>query len=96
MTGGISTDKAAGMSADEFQRLVLRLSNSTYIRHWMWFNYPQKPQVMALRVNDESLTGSARGTLDAELLERGFVLATFGGYTIARTDGPATDSKEGR
>lgn len=94
----LSRDKAVGMSADEFQRIVLRLSNSTYVRHWMWFNHPQTPQVMALRINDESLTGRALETLDAELRERGFSLGGLGWYTIPRKDGTVVtpDSQAGR
>lgn len=77
------------MNADRFQRIVLRLSNSTYVRHWMWFNHPQQPQVMALRVNDESLTGRGLEALDTELTALGFARAEFGGYTIQRSaDGP--------
>lgn len=36
------------MTIQEFQRIVLRLSNQTHVRHFMWLNYPNDPQVMAI------------------------------------------------
>lgn len=36
------------MTADELQAIVIRLSNSCWVRYWLHWNYPQNPVQMAL------------------------------------------------
>jgi hypothetical protein len=41
------------MTASELQSIVLRLSNSAFVRHWLHWNYPcETPWVMAIEVRD--------------------------------------------
>lgn len=45
------------MILEELQRIVLRLSNQTWVRYWIHWNYPQNPMKMAinLRVRNDVL-----------------------------------------
>jgi hypothetical protein len=77
------------MTADELQRIALRLSNSGYCRHWLHWNDPsQEPWLMAIRVIDSS--GWRVPIKDLET--RGFRLDAHPGYfyTVERTNEDGT------
>jgi hypothetical protein len=36
------------VTIDRFQAIVLRLGNQMFVRHYLWLNYPQDPQLMGI------------------------------------------------
>lgn len=78
------------MTINEFQRIVIRLSNQMYVRHYLWLNYPNEPQTMALSLIDlanttGSITTDGGHRLSRELEALGFVWdGSNGRYTIQR------------
>lgn len=40
------------MKADELQRIATRLSNQCFVRHWLHFNAPYHPVVMAIELRN--------------------------------------------
>ena len=73
------------MTIDEFQRIVLSLSNQTYVRWWTHWNYPDSPVMMAI-----GLHGSIRAGFIAEMADRGFTWEPPMYLTIQRTNDDGT------
>jgi hypothetical protein len=48
------------MDLREFQRVVLRLGNQMFVRHFLWLNYPNGPQLMGIQFINNP-TGKPRG-----------------------------------
>ena len=40
------------MNIQELQRIVIAISNKYYVRWFAWYNYPYKPQLMAIKIID--------------------------------------------
>lgn len=66
------------MTADELQRIVVRLSNQAWVRHWLHYNRPEQPAVMAIQVVEykKALNGKVLLTpVECKELEKlGFVM----------------------
>lgn len=45
------------MTLQRFQSLVLKLSNQMMVRHYLWLNYPNDPQVMGIEMSQPPLPG---------------------------------------
>lgn len=45
------------MTADELQRIATRLGNSCWCRHWLNYNHPNNPRMMAIQCMDWGETG---------------------------------------
>lgn len=84
------------MTADELQRIVLRLANQAWVRYWLHWNYPgQEPWLMAVTIwmpRDCDIRGDpTKKDLESELLELGFSYNQVSGlYLIERTDDDGT------
>ena len=77
------------MTADELQRIVLRLANQVPVRYWLHYNYPNRaPWLMALRIYPRPWSGARR--LIAELGAFGMVRDGNGVFTVARTNPDGT------
>jgi hypothetical protein len=59
------------VSIRELQRIALRLSNQMFVRHFMWLNYPNDPQVMGIMLRDPDVT-AGDDMLQKEMLRLGF------------------------
>ena len=74
------------MTAQRLQSLVLLLSRSCFVRHWLHWNYPaQEPWLMALQVKG---AGDQFNGLADELTKSGFTLVYHDGqevFTVPRT-----------
>lgn len=83
------------MTAIELQRIALRLSNSGWCRHWLNFNHPQNPRIMAIQVVDfqseENIGPVKVHGIEAE----GFAILAGSNfvYTIDRTNEDGTPFK---
>lgn len=42
-------EKEATVTIVELQRIVLRLGNQMFVRHYLWLNYPNDPQLMGIQ-----------------------------------------------
>ena len=40
------------MKVDELQRIATRLSNQCFVRHWLHWNAPHEPAIMAIECRD--------------------------------------------
>ena len=65
------------MTADELQRIVVRLSNSSWTRYWLHWNYPLvDPWMMAIDVREYRFDDKGRQQLISvcveDLVKRGF------------------------
>lgn len=38
------------MTLERFQSIVLRLGNQMFVRHHIWLNYPNEPQIMGIEL----------------------------------------------
>ncbi|MBW4583473.1 MAG: hypothetical protein KME42_28250 [Tildeniella nuda ZEHNDER 1965/U140] len=56
------------MTLNAFLKVVQRLSNSCFVRHWLHWNYPANPPVMAIAV----IPYGSLDRLDQELSNLGF------------------------
>ena len=66
-----SNSAPAGLTADALQLVALSLSNSTWCRHWLHWNYPQRsPWLMA--VNCREADGTPARLYASDLERRGF------------------------
>lgn len=57
------------MTADELQRIVLRLANQCPTRYWLLLDYPKYPGRMAIGLSD---IGDGWSRIDIDLQGRGF------------------------
>lgn len=74
------------MTLERFQAIVLKLSNIMMARHYLWLNYPNDPQVLAIELGEAVLSD---GPLYKELVNLGFQFKELAGlrlWVIERTD----------
>ncbi len=70
------------MTLERLQGIILRLGNQMFVRHYLWLNYPNDPQMMGI----ELIGQAPKGRLAAELIELGFVFnAKDGVWEIERS-----------
>lgn len=50
----------AGMTLQRFQWIVLKLGNQMYVRHYLWLNYPNGPQLMGIEMIGQAPNGTKR------------------------------------
>ena len=50
------------MTLERLQGIVLRLGNQMFVRHYLWLNYPNDPQMMGIELIGQAPKGSARKT----------------------------------
>jgi hypothetical protein len=88
---GDSGARDGGMTIDRFQGLVLKLSNSLYVRCYYMLNYPHKPQILGIELFDRDGSDLKRiaptkrkSILEKELNEMGFAFKD-GVWRIERT-----------
>jgi hypothetical protein len=48
------------MKLIRFQSIVLKLGNQVFVRHYLWLNYPQDPQLMGIELIGQSPKGIKR------------------------------------
>ena len=48
------------MDLQRFQAVVLRLGNQMFVRHYLWLNYPNDPQLMGIELIGQAPNGNAR------------------------------------
>lgn len=48
------------MTLERLQGIVLRLGSQMFIRHYLWLNYPNDPQIMGIELIGQAAKGSAR------------------------------------
>lgn len=48
------------MTLQRFQAIVLRLGNQMFVRHYLWINYPNDPQVMGIEMIGQAPNGKRR------------------------------------
>lgn len=51
---------AARIDLQRFQSIVLRLGNQMFVRHYLWLNYPNEPQLMGIELIGQSPIGTKR------------------------------------
>lgn len=56
------------MTIQRFQSIVLKLGNKMFVRHYLWLNYPNDPQMIGIQFTQDIL-GSRLAT---EISELGF------------------------
>jgi len=70
------------MPLADFERLVLRLANQTFVRYALWLNYPKDPPLMGIDFGSKGHT-----MLQQDLTERGLAWDEMRGmWTVERTD----------
>lgn len=89
------------MTADELQRIVVRLADQSWVRYWLHWNFPrQGPWLMAIQLKDTvaGVPGNdrMRNKLVADLLGLGFTYKSdafnpgLGLHVIERTNEDGT------
>lgn len=48
------------MTLQRFQGIVLRLGNQMFVRHYLWLNYPNDPQLMGIELIGQAPNGKKR------------------------------------
>lgn len=48
------------MTLERFQSIVLKLGNQMYVRHYLWLNYPNDPQLLGIEMIGQSPNGTKR------------------------------------
>ena len=48
------------MTLERFQAVVLRLGNQMFVRHYLWLNYPNDPQLMGIELIGQAPNGKKR------------------------------------
>jgi hypothetical protein len=48
------------MTLERFQGIVLQLGSQMFVRHYLWLNYPQDPQLMGIQLIGQAPNGHKR------------------------------------
>lgn len=48
------------ITLERFQAIVLKLGNQMFVRHYLWLNYPEDPQLMGLQFTTQREPGRQR------------------------------------
>lgn len=48
------------MTLEKLQAIVLRLGNQMFVRHYLWINYPNDPQMMGIELIGQGPNGKKR------------------------------------
>lgn len=76
------------MTIQRFQNIVLRLGNQMFVRHYLWLNYPNDPQLMGLEHREYMRGYRPSGRLATELKAEGFQFnEQIGIWTVGREEG---------
>jgi hypothetical protein len=51
------------MTIQRLQAIVLRLGNQMFVRHYLWINYPNEPQMMGIELIGQAPNGGIGMTL---------------------------------
>lgn len=54
------------MTIEKFQRIVLKIGNQRFVRHYLWLDYPEEPQLMGIEIQTHRKPNARRKTRTCE------------------------------